>query len=417
MRRACLAVLLAATCSLAVSARGQTILFEEHFDDPAFDGRGWYDGSGGAISSSEHIAGSSGAFECHFAVSATGCSAGTPARHLFSETPTAYLSFWIKHSSNWVGSGQAYHPHQFHFITNQDSQWVGPATSHLTTYIEAVHDDGAGGAHPMLALQDSLNVDPGCILLNNDTWQGCNGDHTTYPFGENRSVCSCNGLVGDVDRRDCFSTGADTWYSSRAWDPDAVYFTNATGPSYKGDWHLVEALFELNSIQGGVGVADGKIRYWLDGELLISSDQVLMRTSANADMLFNQFAMLPYIGDGSPVDQTFWIDELTVATGRPSVVPVDAGVADRGTAADATQSDRWQQDAAQTDRWQQDTATGTDHATSADAVTGTDRNGSAAPGTVSDGCACRAGSAPGAAWLAVCALGCWRRWRRVGRVS
>jgi len=33
-------------------------------------------------------------------------------------------------------------------------------------------------------------------------------------------------------------------------------------------------------------------------------------------MRFNQFIIAPYIGDGSPVDQTMWVDNLTVATSR-----------------------------------------------------------------------------------------------------
>ena len=73
----------------------------------------------------------------------------------------------------------------------------------------------------------------------------------------------------------------------------------------------------MNSIQGGVGVADGKIRWVQDGQTLISSDSILFRTAANATMAFNQFAMLPYIGDTSPVDQHMYVDELTVATARP----------------------------------------------------------------------------------------------------
>lgn len=64
-------------------------------------------------------------------------------------------------------------------------------------------------------------------------------------------------------------------------------------------------------------MADGKIRWVQDGVTLIASDKILMRTSAHATLKFNQFAMLPYIGDGSPVAQSFWVDDLTVATARP----------------------------------------------------------------------------------------------------
>jgi len=40
---------------------------------------------------------------------------------------------------------------------------------------------------------------------------------------------------------------------------------------------------------------------------------VLMRTAQHADMKFNQFIIAPWIGDGSPIDQTFWLDDLVVA--------------------------------------------------------------------------------------------------------
>jgi len=32
-------------------------------------------------------------------------------------------------------------------------------------------------------------------------------------------------------------------------------------------------------------------------------------------MQFNQFIIAPWIGVGSPVAQTMWVDDLTVATG------------------------------------------------------------------------------------------------------
>jgi hypothetical protein len=49
---------------------------------------------------------------------------------------------------------------------------------------------------------------------------------------------------------------------------------------------------------------------------LIDHSNVIMRTGAHPTMAFNQFLIAPYIGDGSPVDQTIWFDRLTVATKR-----------------------------------------------------------------------------------------------------
>ncbi|MBW2529518.1 MAG: hypothetical protein JRI23_35400, partial [Deltaproteobacteria bacterium] len=92
---------------------------------------------------------------------------------------------------------------------------------------------------------------------------------------------------------------------------------DSSSPRYKGDWQFVEVYFEMNSVTGGVGQRDGKIRWVQDGEVLISCDDVLLRTNEHATLAFDQFAMLPYIGPGSPVAQSFYVDELTVATARP----------------------------------------------------------------------------------------------------
>jgi hypothetical protein len=73
----------------------------------------------------------------------------------------------------------------------------------------------------------------------------------------------------------------------------------------------------MNSVRDGVGVPDGQIRWVQDGRTLISSDRILFRTGQHPNLRFNQFAVLPYIGPGSPVAQTFWMDELRVATARP----------------------------------------------------------------------------------------------------
>jgi len=146
---------------------------------------------------------------------------------------------------------------------------------------------------------------------------GCNGDFSTYAFDENRSACSCNGLIGHLDRRDCFSSPGSShgYYSSRAWAADSIYFRNTPGPYYKNDWHFIEAYFELNTIDNGIGIPNGKIRYWYDGQILIYSDSILLRTGAHPDMMFNQLFYGGYIGVGSPVDQTWWVDDLTLANG------------------------------------------------------------------------------------------------------
>ncbi len=294
---------------MPASSSAQTILVFEDFETGDFEDKGWYDGFPDQRTTDEYKNGSH-SYEGHFAQGAKTSGAG---RHLFTPTEKVYISYWVKYSSNWVGSGVAYHPHEWSILTNEDGIYQGPADTYLTTYIEQ------NGGRPLLALQDSKNVDPNCILLNNNSFVGCNGDFNTYPFTEDRSACSCNGLIGHLDGRDCFPSSGSThgYYSSRSWHADSIYFRNTPGPYYKNDWHFIEAYFELNSISGGIGIPDGKIRYWYDGQVLISSDSILLRTGAHPDMKFNQLFYGPYIGVGSPIDQTWWVDDLTVADGLP----------------------------------------------------------------------------------------------------
>lgn len=297
-------------CLLSAAGEAQNILLFEDFETGDFAAKGWYDGFGDQRTDEEFKNGLY-SYEGHFAQGATTSGAG---RRLFTPTDRVYMSYWVKYSSNYIGSGVGYHPHEWSILTNEDWIYQGPADTYLTTYIE----QNAG--RPILALQDSKNVDPNCILLNNNSFVGCNGDFNTYPFSEYRSVCSCNGLIGEVDRRDCFSSPGSThgYYSARAWAADSIYFRNTPGPYYKNDWHFIETYFEMNSIEAGIGVPNGKIRYWYDGQLLITSDSILFRTGIHPDMKFNQLFYGPYIGVGSPVDQTWWVDDLTLADGIPT---------------------------------------------------------------------------------------------------
>lgn len=273
-------------------------LFEEPFEDTNYSSRGWYDSDGGALSSTEHISGSTKSFECRFPAGSQQCSGGTPGRILFQETDSVYVSYWIKHSTNWTGSNQPYHPHEFLLLTNQNGQWDGPAWTHLTGYIE----DNEG--IPVLVIQDGQNIDKTKIGQN------------LVNVTENRSVAGCNGDSDGYGDGDCYPVGSDYW-NGKVWKAGKVYFSDTAGSYYKGDWHHVEAYFKLNSIVSGKGIADGSLKYWYDGQLIMDRNAVVMRTGQYPSMKFNQLLLLPWIGDGSPVDQTFWIDNLVVATGQP----------------------------------------------------------------------------------------------------
>ena len=111
--------------AFATSQPGTTLL-QENFDDNAFASRGWYDNASMATTTAQHYAGT-GALEVHFLKGATTPTWGGAARHLFTATPTLYVSYWVKYSDSWEGSGQTYHPHGFLVIGNLDGHWEGPA--------------------------------------------------------------------------------------------------------------------------------------------------------------------------------------------------------------------------------------------------------------------------------------------------
>lgn len=278
------------------------VLFQEPFEDTNYSSRGWYDTTGGALSSTEHIPGSTKSFECRFLAGAQKCSGGTPHRVLFQETDSVYVSFWIKHSTNWTASNKPYHPHMFLFLTNQNDQWVGPAFTRLTAYIE--ENEGV----PLLGIQDGQNVDQTKINQN------------LINITENRAVAGCNGNHPDgYTSVSCYDAGG-AYRNFKQWNAGQVYFQDTAGPYYKNDWHHIEAYFKLNTIQNSKGVGDGMLKYWYDGQLIIDRSNVMFRTNQHAFMKFKQFMIVPYIGDGSPVDQTFWIDNLVIETERPGAV-------------------------------------------------------------------------------------------------
>jgi hypothetical protein len=283
----------------AAAERPARLLFEEPFEDTAFASRGWYDGGtrGGQIAEGGRTPESKGAFECHFLPRATGCAGGTPSRHLFPETDSVYIGFWIRHSDNWIGSGKPYHPHMMHLLTNRNSRYVGPAWTYLTTYVEE------NGGRPLMSIQDGQNI----------TNAGTNLTGAT----EQRAVAGCNGDSDGYGPGDCYRCGSG-YCNGKSWFAPNIYFSDSPGTYYKGDWHHVEAYFRLNSVVDGVGQKDGVLQYWYDGELLIDVHNAVLRTGQHPDMKFNQYLLAPYIGDGSPADQYFWMDDLIVATQRPA---------------------------------------------------------------------------------------------------
>ena len=291
---------------IGASTATEVLLFEELFEDTNWASRGWYDGPHMEITAAEHIDGSGHSCAWRWQESgAIGPTGGSARLHL-PPVDNVILSFHIKHSADWSWTGVPWHPHEFSFITNVDDQYVGPAYTHLTFYIEAVN------GVPRIAIQDGRNVDEGAI----------GGDLTDQT--EARAVAGCNGDSDGHGPGDCYLSGGHH-VNGKVWEADQVWFGAEPGPRYQADWHAVRARLRLNSIRDGVGQADGLLEFWVDGNPVVAAHDVVFRTGQHPDMLIDQFLVAPYYGPGVPHPQTIWIDDLRIYT-DPDSLPGDTGI-------------------------------------------------------------------------------------------
>jgi hypothetical protein len=261
----------------ALAGKPPAELFREGFDDARLLERGWYDGRTFAISAAEPFAGN-GCIEYRWKADTTTPASSSGVRRLFEPTDTVCLRFHIRLSKGWGWSGRPYHPHLMHFLTTENPKFAGPAATHLTVYVEPC--DG----RLRLAAQDIQNKDKPHGLTQGPLRGGFNG---------------------------------------RFYDSKDVLFTD-------DGWHCVEALFRLNSLDltADRPNADGIVRGWFDGKLVIDQTDVILRSTDFPGMRFNQFLLTPYFGPGLlPREQTLWIDELAVGTER--LGPAAAGRSDR----------------------------------------------------------------------------------------
>ena len=265
----CAIITLAAT--LAAPAADETgakagLLFREGFEDENLTKRGWYDGDQFTISDREPFAGK-GSIEFAWKEKTSTPQGSSGMRRLFEPSESVYLSFHVRLSKDFGWTGRNYHPHLTHFMTTENGKFHGPAASHLTLYIEPVN------GKLRLAAQDIQNKDA--------------------PHGLTQGP-----LKGG--------------YNGKLYDSRDELFTD-------DKWHRVEAYFRLNSLDLAQDKpnADGIVRGWFDGKLVIDHTDVVLRSTDFPKMKFNQFLLTPYFGAGLlPKAQTLWIDELAVGTKR-----------------------------------------------------------------------------------------------------
>jgi hypothetical protein len=173
------------------------------------------------------------------------------------------------------------------------------------TQIGEIAVSPAGDRVAQLSIQDALRIDE---LNHNVDLRG---------ITEQRSIGGYNGQKEFSDSMstvswDLYQNGAGQYTNYRLIRPRGVTISDAE----KAGWHHIESYWQLNSVVDGIGQQDGVLQYWVDGELRVDRHDVFYRTGANPDMQFSTFLLAPYIGDGSPVDQTMWIDDVILSAGR-----------------------------------------------------------------------------------------------------
>jgi uncharacterized protein YjdB len=279
---------------------GGTLLFQEDFENANMASRGWYDNTNVLLNTTEHVAGSTASAQYRFTAGANNPTSGGAQRHKFTPTSSLYISYYVKYSANYVGSGQDYHPHEFYAMSNLDGDFDGPSSNYLTIYLEQNYQNGG---RPTMAMQDnrSINTSMGSLPRN------------LIGVTENRSTAGCNGMSESNMYSECFNSGG--WYNLKHLQGPVTFQPNP-GPGYKNNWNFVEAYFQLNTVVGGIGQPNGVMQYWFNGTLIIDRHDIMFRTGQRPTLMFTQFLIGPYIGDGSPVDQSMFIDNLRVATGR-----------------------------------------------------------------------------------------------------
>ena len=274
-------------------AQRETYLASEDFEGDGHLSAGWYDHRSFISSSAQPAPGSRHAAEFRFVAGGETPLASGTSRREFAPTDSLRIGLWIRYSPNWELTGRSYSVVQFLVMTTADGRFDAPSYTHLSCAV------GVALGVPFVSLQDGRNIDAERIGID------------LSGRSEARAVAGGNGGDGAAFRR------PDGSWANVLRLPAGDAAISETGTS---TWHRVEIGLRLNRIVDGRAIRDGEISYCVDGQIALDRHDVLFRTAMHADMHFNQFILAPW-SDGVPHEQTFWIDDLTIAAAPQDTPP------------------------------------------------------------------------------------------------
>jgi hypothetical protein len=296
------AVFLSLLLSTSSANAAERLLFEEGFEDTSWPSRGWYGDPQIATTNEESFSGSRSCV-WHWEKVGDIKPPGFGGRAKFGSVDNVTLSFQMKHSRSWQWTGVRWHPHEFLFMTNIDDDFMGPAYTHLTFYVEVVN------GIPRVAIQDARNIDESRVGENRV-------GENLVSVTENRSVAGCNGDSDGYGDGDCYRSGK-VHRNGKHWEPPGVFFSDVWGDYDKTMWHELKSRIVFNTIEDGVGQKDGIIQMWYDDTLIMDHHDVVFRTGQHPDLRIDKFLMLPYMDPKAKTSQKIWIDDIRITTEDP----------------------------------------------------------------------------------------------------
>lgn len=275
-----------------------TTLLSESFENDSWSARSWYDGTDSTGTTSGGYSGN--ALEWTWTSSATKPTGFSTIRRKFTASNEFLIEYYVKYETGWRGSGQNYHPHLVQIASSEDTDYQGTGDSNSMLYFESVANTSSPYTnYYQVAHQDMqrVNQSEGTPPVDlRETTETRSANHCNTPY-------SASGATGG----DCYADGAD-YYSANRWRAQAI-----TIPA--NEWVLVQVYIKGNTFSGGEGNFDGILRAWVGGDLAVESEQVLFAAGVyESVMAWDKLILAPYIGDGSPIEQSMWIDELTIST-------------------------------------------------------------------------------------------------------